>query len=124
MALLDDLDHGVEQRMAGTEELGGGLARHVDELLLEADALIALEDGHRAPPPRLPVTHVAGHARDLVALGLALADTPAELLEGGDEERTDEVRLELARLRPLHVLADALDVGGPEVVGGDGLPIA
>ena len=48
---------------------------------------------------------------DLEPAGFALDERGHRELERLEEERADEVRLELARLGPLHVLADALDVG-------------
>jgi hypothetical protein len=49
---------------------------------------------------------------DLVSLGLPLVDRAAEQLEGFQEERGDEVRLQPPGVGPLHVLPNGTDAGG------------
>ena len=53
----------------------------------------------------------AWHAGDLEAAGLAAVDAAAQVLEGGAEEALDVVGLEALGVRPLHLLADRLDLG-------------
>ena len=53
----------------------------------------------------------ARHAGDLEAAGLAPVDAPAQVLEGLAEEALDVVGLEALGVRPLHLLADRLDLG-------------
>ena len=44
MALEGEVDRGVEERVAGADELRERLARRVDERLLEGDPLVAGQD--------------------------------------------------------------------------------
>jgi len=112
VALQDQVDHRVQQRVAGAEEVGVGLAGHVDQVLVEADALVLLQ--HR--DGRLQRFGVAADrrrdARDLVAARLAVADHAAQLPECLHEKRADVVRLQAAGRRALHLAPDAQDVGG------------
>src|SRR5262249_57874571 len=90
--LDDEIEGGIEQRMAGADEGGQRLARLADQLLLEGDPLVALE--HGLPAADLPIT-IADQGRDvldLVALGLALVDRAAQPLEGFEEGGGAEVR--------------------------------
>src|SRR5690606_3401003 len=88
-----EVERRVEERMAWTDECGGGLPRRRDELLLEDDALVALED--RLADADHAVA-VADHRRDvpnLVTPRFALPDGAAEALERFQEERFDVVGL-------------------------------
>ena len=106
------VDDGVEQRMAGADEGGERLAGRRDQRLLEGDAFVARQ--HRLADPDHPVAaaHEGRDVRHLVAARLALPRRPAEPPERLAEERLDVVWLEAARLRPLHLFADALHARG------------
>jgi len=52
--------------------------------------------------------------------GLALADAPAETLEGFEEEGADVARLKAASLRSLHVFADLRDALGAQRLADEG----
>jgi len=85
------VDHGVEQRMAGREQLRLRLAG--DQRLLKGDARIAVE--YRIAPPDQPVPFLedTGHTSDLETAGLALGDPTAKESESLAEEGADNVRL-------------------------------
>ncbi len=111
MPLEDQIERGIEQRLARTDERCGRFAGEADQLLLEGDPLVALE--HRKPAADLAVT-AANQGRDmldLVAFRLALVDRAPETAERFQEERRDEMRLEPPRFSPFHVLPDLADVG-------------
>src|SRR5262249_12048771 len=106
MPLDDQVERGIEQRLARTDERRGWFAGDADQLLLEGDSLIALE--YREPAADLAVAG-ADQGRDVldfVAFRLALVDRAPEAAERLQEERRDEVRLEPARLGALHVFPD------------------
>lgn len=110
-ALQRHVHHGAEQRVAGRQKLHLRLAG--DQRLLERDPRIAVEHGIAAPDQAVALLQHAGHAGDLVAALLAPGDAAAKRREGFAEEGADEVGLEPAHLRPLHLLAD----------GGDGVRV-
>ena len=99
-----DIDQRFEQRMAGRHEFGLRLTD--DQGLLEGDAGIAIE--HRIGSADQPVALLQDrrNAQDFEATLLAFGDAPAEHREGFAEERADEMRLQAAGLRALHLLAD------------------
>src|SRR5690606_4539155 len=104
-----EIEHRVEERMARTDEYGEGLPWRRDEVLLEDEALVALED--RLADADHAVA-VADHCRDvpnLVTPRFALPDGAAEALERFQEERFDVVGLQATCLGTLHLLAHALD---------------
>ena len=107
VALENEVDGGVEERVARADQLGARLLVH--PVLLEADALVARED--RAPDADQAVALADGRrdVGDLVAARLAPVDRAAETREGLEEERLDVVRLEPAGVGALHVLADRCD---------------
>jgi hypothetical protein len=111
------VDGGIEQRMAGCQQLSLGLAGN--QRLLEVDACIAVK--HRIATTNQPVALLegAGHAGNFEAPALPLDDPAAEPCEGFPEEGTDEVRLEASGLRPLHFLADGRDDLGVEAFRGE-----
>ena len=106
--------------MAGADESGQGLALRRQQGFLEGDALIARQ--HRLPDADEPVAAADGgrNVRHLVAVRLTLADRPAKLRKGFEEEGLDVVRLEPLGLGALHVLADAGDLAGVHRVLGQG----
>ena len=91
------VDHRVEQRMAGREQLRLRLAG--DQRLLEGDARIAIEYRIAAPDQPVAFLEDARHASDFEAARLALGDPTAQQAESLAEERADEVRLEAPGLR-------------------------
>ena len=118
--LEDDVDDGVEQWMAGAEQLGMMSIRHIDLMFLEADAFIALQDMFEMVGCAL-AAHLERRALDLVAALLARHRAPAEGFECRKEEALDEVWLELACLHALHVGTDGCDVGRAHDVACQGV---
>ena len=107
VALEDEVDRGVEQRVAGADE---GRDRGPGDLgLVEADALVAREHRRASADLAVALAQRARHAGDLEAAGLAPVDAPAQVLEGLAEEALDVVGLEALGVCPLHLLADRLD---------------
>ena len=111
MPLDDEVERGIEQRMAGADKASERLAGKADEALLEGDPLVARENGFSASDLPVAIANDGGDVLDLEALRLPLVDRPAQQLERLDEERGDEVRLKPAGLGPFHVLADLPDPG-------------
>ena len=112
VALDNQADGAVEQWVAGRNVVCERSALDGDQALLEGDPFIApkkrcAEADLTIAPPKL-----GGYMSDLEAARLAVTNRTTEQGERLEEERTDEVRLELARLGPLHVIPDPLDVGG------------
>ena len=89
--------------MSRTDKRRERLARWRDQILLESDALVALE--HRIARPDLTITiaHQSWYVSDLVATRLALSGCSAQALEGFVEERLDIVWLQAARIGALHL---------------------
>ena len=85
------VDDGVEQRMAGTDEGGGGLAAVGDQRLFEGDAFVAAQHVHAGADGPLDVAQRGGHVGDLVAAVLALAGASAHALEGFQKKGLDVV---------------------------------
>ena len=107
MALEREVERGVEQRVARADEGRERLALRRDQVLLEGDALVARKHRIARTDLAVAVAHRRRDVGDLVAARLALADRAAQALEGFQEERLDVVRLQPARLSPLHLLAHA-----------------
>ena len=98
--------------MARSDELGLRLAD--DQVLLEGDAGIAVENRIGSADQPIALLQDGRHAENLEAALLPFGNAPAEHRERLAEERADEVRLQAARLRPLHLLADFGDgAAGP-----------
>src|SRR5207248_3201787 len=97
-------------------ELRQGTAVDGDELLLEGDPLVPPQEGSAETDLTVTPTQFGGHMCDLEAARFALTYGSAEQGERFEEERADEVGLELAGFGPLHLVTNALDVvGGHEV---------
>ena len=107
VALKREVDRGVQQRMAGAQERGQGLALRGDECLLERDALVARQHGLANANQAVPVAHRRGDVGDLVPSRFPLLDGTAKSPEGFQEEGLDVVRLQPAGLGPLHLFAHA-----------------
>lgn len=71
MALEHEVHRRVEQRVAGSQQLGGRQAGLCDELLLEGDALVAAHQRPDRPDRRLPVADGHRNVRGLEAPRLA-----------------------------------------------------
>lgn len=82
-----------------------------NELLLEGDPLVAAQHRRAEADLAIAAAQLGRHVRDLETSGLAFTDRAAEQRERLHEERSDEVRLELASLGTLHLVANALDIG-------------
>src|SRR5258708_32631594 len=104
--LKDDVGDCFKQRVSRANEFRDCLAWSVNERLFKADAFVAVE--HRfAPACKTAVrTNDRGHIRDLVPLGLALAQGPAEHAKSFNEEGGEKVRLKAASFDAFHFLAD------------------
>ena len=112
VAFERQVEDGVEQRMARADEGRQRLARRRNQRLLEHDPLVAGK--HRLADPDRAVTSPKRRrdVRHLVTACLPLPRRTAEPPERLAEERLDVVRLQAARLGPLHLLADALHARG------------
>jgi hypothetical protein len=77
MLFQGQVDHGIEQWMTRADKRGQRLARRVDEVLLKADPLVALED--RITHTDLPIatTHQCRDVRNFIASRFPLAYRPA-----------------------------------------------
>ena len=82
-----------------------------DQMLLEGDPLVAAQQRRAEPDLAVAAAQLGGNVGDLEPAGLALRTDAAEQAERFEEECADEVGLELAGFGPLHLVADALDVG-------------
>lgn len=111
IAFKNQIDHGIEQRMAGADELRHGLARHVDQVLLEGKAFIARKDRIARADDPIAFAYDGRDMGGLVTPGFPLPQGAAKVPEGRVEEGGDEVGLETARLRALHLLPDRLYAG-------------
>ena len=112
VAFQDQVDDGVEQRMARTDESRQRLPGRGDQRLLEHDPFVAGEGWLAGPDHPVAVPDQGRNVRHLVAARFTLAGRAAELSERLMEERFDVVRLQAARLGPLHLLAHALYAAG------------
>ena len=119
MAFEREVDDRVEQRMTRADEGGQRLALRRDQRLLEGDALVARQHRLADADQAVAVAHRRRDVGDLVAARLALLGRAAQALERLEEEGLDVVRLQAARLGPLHVLADAVDPAGVHRVVGE-----
>jgi hypothetical protein len=66
MPLQDQVDRGLQQGMAGADELGQRLARHADQVLRESDPLVPGQ--HRVADADLAIP-VTDQGRDVGDLG-------------------------------------------------------
>ncbi len=98
--------------MARTNESRQRLSGRGDQRLLEHDPFVAGEDWLAGPDHPVAVPDQGRNVRHLVAARFSLAGRAAELSERLMEERFDVVRLQAARLGPLHRLAHALHAAG------------
>jgi hypothetical protein len=107
MLFQGEIDHRIEERMAGADKRGQRSARRIDEVLLKADTLIALED--RISHPDLPIApaHQWRDTGNFIAPRLPLAHHAAEPTKGSEEEGLDVVWLQSARLGAFHLFTDA-----------------
>ena len=76
MAFDRQVDDGVEQWMAGGDQVGGGLTRHAHVFLLEADTFVAAQDGRAQPDLAVAGTDVGGDVGHFEAAVLPLARRP------------------------------------------------
>ena len=120
MLLDDEIDGGIKQAVARTDERCGDQSVAGQAGLVERDPFILGLDG-------LPGTDgaVAGPDRlrdvgDLVATGLALSCATTQSGEGFQEEVADVVGLEPPQLGTGHVLPEPMDDPNIERVLGDG----
>ena len=81
------------------------------EVLLEGDPLVPAQERRAEPDLAVAAAKLGRDVGDLEPARLPLADRAAEQAERFEEERADEVRLQLAGLGALHLVADPLDVG-------------
>ena len=112
VAFQGQVDDGVEQRMARADESRQGLPGRGDQRLLEHDPFVTGEDRLAGPDHPVTVPDQGRNVRHLVAARFTLDGRAAELPERLVEERLDVVRLQAARLGPLHLLAHALHAAG------------
>ena len=118
MALQQQIERCVEQRVAGADKGSLRLARWRKQALLKGDALIARQHRLANTDHAVAVTQQRRNMGDLVAARLALAQRATQLLEGRQEEGLDIVRLEAAGLSALHLLAHPRHLAGVHCVVG------
>ena len=99
--LDDEVERGIEQRMAWADEGRQWLAGNADKGLLEGDPLVALQDGLAAADLPVAVADYGRNMLDLVAVRLAFVNRAAEQLERFEEERGDESAVAAAGPRPV-----------------------
>ena len=87
MPLDDQVERGVEQRMARTDERRQGLAGNADEVFSKVMRSYRCKNGLAAADLPVAVADDGRNMLDLVALRLPFVDRAAEQLEGFDEER-------------------------------------
>ncbi len=114
-AFEDHIDQRIEKGMAGCDEFG--LWRAGEMRLVEGDAGVAIEDRIGAADQPVSLLQDAGHSQDLESTLLARGHPAAKKGEGLAKEGPDEMRLEPARLRALHLLADFGDGRGVHALG-------
>ena len=104
----DQVDDGVEQRMARADESRQGCPGGETSGFSNTIPFVAGEDRLAGPDQPVAVPDQGRNVRHLVAARFTLAGRAAELPERLAEERLDVVRLQAARVGPLHLLAHAL----------------
>ncbi len=70
MPLDDEVERGIEQRMAWADESGQWLAGDANQVLLEGDSLVTLQDGLAAPDLPVAVADDGWNMLDFVAIRL------------------------------------------------------
>jgi hypothetical protein len=88
--------------------------------LLEADALVTMQDRGAAPRKAVSLADGLWDVGDLVPTRFAGVDYAAEPAERLQEEALDVVRLEAPRMRPFHLLLDRLHLRGVHAVVDEG----
>ena len=114
VALEDEIDGRVKQRMTGAET--DRRWPPGDLRLLEADAFVTFEYRFDATDPQIASPERAGHAGYLVASDFAPVDGSAQVPERPEEEALDVMRLQAAGFRALHLFADVAHLGRAQVV--------
>jgi len=112
-------------------EHGAGQTRLVqrrDGFFLEADPLVAFQyrfllAAVAAGDPPIAFADRRGNVRDLEPAQLARVDRAAELCEGVQEERADEIRLETAGRGFLHLFLDGVQTLGTHRFVGQGVAV-
>ena len=94
VALQRQVDDGIEQGVAWTNEGGQRLPLGSDERFLEGDALIAGQHRFADADQPVAVAYLGGYVGNLEAAGFFLSGVAAQALEGFEEEGFDVVRLQ------------------------------
>lgn len=96
------------------QEVRSGRVANV--VLVEADALVVLQDRCADADLSVALANVRRDVRDLESPRFPARDLAAESHECISEEALDEVRLKTSCVRTLHVLADCLNLARVHVV--------
>src|SRR4051794_31187502 len=97
--------------MTRADELRERQSGHRDAGLLEGDALVGCQDAGSHRGLAGPVADTTRDLRQLVTLGLALADLTSKAPVRLHEEIADVEGLEAARVGPLELVADDRHLG-------------
>src|SRR5690606_24740592 len=103
------VNRGVKQWVAWTNELSDWLSSDADQVLFERDTLVFRQDGVTHADQAVAIPDHCGDVGNLKPLGLPLACCAAQSLERFKEEGSNEMRLKATCLGSLHVLANLLD---------------
>ena len=106
MSLQHKVYGGVKQRVAGTDKLRQGFARHSDEFFFKGHALIAGGYGVACADNPVSIADDGGNMRGLKAFGLSFPQCSTKSFEGFIEEGGDKMRLQPSSLGPFHLVAD------------------
>ena len=121
VAFKNQIERGIQQRVAGTDELRQGSAGSADEILFKGNALVACEYGVAQADNAVPVSDDGGDVRDFVSFGLSLPYRASETLERLDKECRNEMRLQASNLGTLHRLLNCLNAGCIHCIMGKGV---
>lgn len=119
VALEDEVNGGIEKRVAGREQGGGGLTVDAHGLLVKGDAFVGTEHGGAQAGDAVALADVGGNVANFVAPGFALGELAAETREGFLKKGADVVGLEAAGLGAFHFLAYGLHAAEWEIVLGE-----
>ena len=109
VSLPRQVNGGLQQRMAGTNQFGGRQSGKITSALVKADSLVPLQDRLAKAHLHIPIAHGEGHGGDLVPAGFPRAYLPTYRAESLYKKGFDKMRLQLVGFDSLHILPDGHD---------------